>query len=172
MKRIGKIKLLLVASLILIVFMTPNVSAMSINNLYDSAQLIIIDENNETFEDTLDERLRSTSLPTTALDLSKQCYKANIVRATRNWLYTNVYFKVSSHRTINISYNLSSNNGQNARIAVYDMTSGDWVQEKRGLVGSMSVTDLKSSHKYVVAFVGYQTGLGTTVINGTAIITN
>lgn len=172
MKRVKEIKLLLVASLILMVFITPNVSAMSIDGFDEENELIIIDDSKNIVEDTLDERFRSTSLPTTALDLSKQSYKANIVRATKNWLYTNVYFKVGSNRTINVSYNLSSNNGQNARIAVYDITSGAWIQEKRGLVGSMSVTNLNSSHKYAVAFVGYQTGLGTTVINGTAIITS
>lgn|GEM_PF-6313500 len=171
MKRVEKIKLLLITSLILMVFITPNVSAMSIGSFYEENEIVIVDDSKNIVEDTLDERLRSTSLPT-ALDLSRQSYKANIVRATKNWLYTNVYFKVGSNRTINVSYNLSSNNGQNARIAVYDMTSGDWVQEKRGLVGTMSVTNLNSSHKYVVAFVGYQTGLGTTVINGTAIITS
>lgn len=172
MKRVEKIKLLLITSLILMVFITPNVSAMSIGSFYEENEIVIVDDSKNIVEDTLDERLRSTSLTTAALDLSRQSYKANIVRATKNWLYTNVYFKVGSNRTINVSYNLSSNNGQNARIAVYDMTSGDWVQEKRGLVGTMSVTNLNSSHKYVVAFVGYQTGLGTTVINGTAIITS
>lgn len=93
------------------VTITPNVSAMSINNFYEKIVFTIIDGTKEIVEDTLDERFRSTSLPTIALDLSKQSYKANIVRATKNWLYTNVYFKVSSNRTINISYNLSSNNG-------------------------------------------------------------
>lgn len=31
----------------------------------------------------LDARLRSTSLPTTGLDLSKQSYKANVIRAVK-----------------------------------------------------------------------------------------
>ena len=79
---------------------------------------------------------------------------------------------MASNRTINISYNLSSNNGQNARIGVYDMTTSSWVQIKNGLNGSMSVIDLNSSHKYAVGFAGYQTGMGTTIISGTAIITN
>ena len=72
----------------------------------------------------LDARLRSTSLPTTGLDLSKQSYKANVIRAVKGWLYTDVYFKVGSNRRIYISYSFTSNNGENARIGVYDMTDG------------------------------------------------
>lgn len=52
------------------------------------------------------------------------------------------------------------------------MTSSYWVKIKNGLNGSMSVTGLNSSHKYAVGFAGYQTGMRTTVISGTAIITN
>ena len=52
------------------------------------------------------------------------------------------------------------------------MTTSSWVQIKNGLNGSMSVTDLNSSHKYAVGFAGYQTGMGTTIISGTAIISN
>ncbi len=120
----------------------------------------------------LDARLRSTSLPTTGLDLSKQSYKANVIRAVKGWLYTDVYFKVGSNRRIYISYSFTSNNGENARIGVYDMTDGYWVQEKVGLSGNMIVSDLNTSHKYVVAFAGYQTGFGSTIVQGTAIITN
>lgn len=72
----------------------------------------------------IDARLRSTSLPTTGLDLSKQSYKANVIRAVKGWLYTDVYFKVGSNRRIYISYSFTSNNGENARIGVYDMTDG------------------------------------------------
>lgn len=48
----------------------------------------------------LDARLRSTSLPTTGLDLSKQSYKTNVIRAVKGWLYTDVYFKVGSNRNL------------------------------------------------------------------------
>ncbi len=125
----------------------------------------------EIVEETLNGMTRSTSLPTSGLDLSKQSYKANIERATRNWLYTNVYFKVSSSRAIRISYSFSSNNGDPARIAVYDMTTGTWVAETTGLSGGFQVANLNTSHKYAVAFCGYQSGFGTTVITGSATIT-
>lgn len=36
----------------------------------------------------------------------------------------------------------------------------------------MIVSDLNTRHKYVVAFAGYQTGFGSTIVQGTAIITN
>lgn len=75
MKRVKEIKLLLVASLILMVFITPNVSAMSIDGFDEENELIIIDDSKNIVEDTLDERFRSTSLPTTALDLSKNLIK-------------------------------------------------------------------------------------------------
>lgn len=160
------------ALMVFSIFATTNVSAMSVEKFEKNNFSNINNESKEMVEGTLDERTRSTSLPTTALYLSRQSYKANIVRATKAWLYTDVYFYVDSNRTINISYNLSSNNGENAIIGVYDMTSNYWVQEKRGLVGSMSVTNLNTSHKYAVGFAGYQTGMGTTVISGSAIITN
>lgn len=43
MKRVEKIKLLLITSLILMVFITPNVSAMSIDGFDEENELIIID---------------------------------------------------------------------------------------------------------------------------------
>lgn len=71
MKRVEKIKLLLITSLILMVFITPNVSAMSIGSFYEENEIVIVDDSKNIVEDTLDERLRSTSLPTAALDLSR-----------------------------------------------------------------------------------------------------
>lgn len=171
MKSVKKIFMVTIG-IFVICLATTNVSALSVDEFNNTGKFNTIPEEKKMVEGVLDERLRSTLLPTNSLDLSRQSYKTNIVRATKSWLYTDVYFKVASNRTINISYNLSSKNGQNARIGVYDMTTSSWVQIKNGLNGSMSVTDLNSSHKYAVVFAGYQTGMGTTIISGTAIISN
>lgn len=50
MKRVKEIKLLLVASLILMVFITPNVSAMSIDGFDAENELIIIDDSKNIVE--------------------------------------------------------------------------------------------------------------------------
>lgn len=105
-------------------------------------------------------------LPTNSLDLSRQSYRANIISASSRWLYTDVYFKTNN--TIRINYNLTSNNGQNAKIGIYDITTGSWVKTVNGLVGTTSKSGLNSTHKYAVAF----SGNGTNTINGSAIITN
>ena len=123
-------------------------------------------EEKEIVEGYIDGRLRSLQLPTNSLDLSRQSYRANIVSASSRWLYTDVYFKTNN--TIRINYNLTSNNGQNAKIGIYDMTTGSWVKTVNGLVGTTSKSSLNSTHKYAVAF----SGNGTNTINGSAIITN
>lgn len=123
-------------------------------------------EEKEIVEGYIDGRLRSLQLPTNSLDLSRQSYRANIVSASSRWLYTDVYFKTNN--TIRINYNLTSNNGQNAKIGIYDMTTGSWVKTVNGLVGTTSKSGLNSTHKYAVAF----SGNGTNTINGSAIITN
>ena len=123
-------------------------------------------EEKEIVEGYIDGRLRSLQLPTNSLDLSRQSYRANIVSASSRWLYTDVYFKTNN--TIRINYNLTSNNGQNAKIGIYDITTGSWVKTVNGLVGTTSKSGLNSTHKYAVAF----SGNGTNTINGSAIITN
>ena len=123
-------------------------------------------EEKEIVEGYIDGRLRSLQLPTNSLDLSRQSYRANIISASSRWLYTDVYFKTNN--TIRINYNLTSNNGQNAKIGIYDITTGSWVKTVNGLVGTTSKSGLNSTHKYAVAF----SGNGTNTINGSAIITN
>lgn len=145
---------------------TTKVSAMTIgeenNNKITNTNI----EEKEIVEGYIDGRLRSLQLPTNSLDLSRQSYRANIVSASSRWLYTDVYFKTNN--TIRINYNLTSNNGQNAKIGIYDMTTGSWVKTVNGLVGTTSKSGLNSTHKYAVAF----SGNGTNTINGSAIITN
>lgn len=145
---------------------TTKVSAMTIgeenNNKITNTNI----EEKEIVEGYIDGRLRSLQLPTNSLDLSRQSYRANIVSASNRWLYTDVYFK--SNNTIRINYNLTSNNGQNAKIGIYDITTGSWVKTVNGLVGTTSKSGLNSTHKYAVAF----SGNGTNTINGSAIITN
>ena len=145
---------------------TTKVSAMTIgeenNNKITNTNI----EEKEIVEGYIDGRLRSLQLPTNSLDLSRQSYRANIVSASSRWLYTDVYFKTNN--TIRINYNLTSNNGQNAKIGIYDMTTGSWVKTVNGLVGTTSKSSLNSTHKYAVAF----SGNGTNTINGSAIITN
>ena len=123
-------------------------------------------EEKEIVEGYIDGRLHSLQLPTNSLDLSRQSYRANIISASSRWLYTDVYFKTNN--TIRINYNLTSNNGQNAKIGIYDITTGSWVKTVNGLVGTTSKSGLNSTHKYAVAF----SGNGTNTINGSAIITN
>lgn len=123
-------------------------------------------EEKEIVEGYIDGRLRSLQLPTNSLDLSRQSYRANIISASSRWLYTDVYFKTNN--TIRINYNLTSNNGQNAKIGIYDIITGSWVKTVNGLVGTTSKSGLNSTHKYAVAF----SGNGTNTINGSAIITN
>lgn len=145
---------------------TTKVSAMTIveenNNKITNTNI----EEKEIVEGYIDGRLRSLQLPTSSLDLSRQSYRANIVSASNRWLYTDVYFK--NNNTIRINYNLTSNNGQNAKIGIYDMTTGSWIKTVNGLVGTTSKSGLNSTHKYAVAF----SGNGTNTINGSAIITN
>lgn len=145
---------------------TTKVSAMTIgeenNNKITNTNI----EEKEIVEGYIDGRLRSLQLPTNSLDLSRQSYRANIVSASSRWLYTDVYFKTNN--TIRINYNLTSNNGQNAKIGIYDITTGSWVKTVNGLVGTTSKSGLNSTHKYAVAF----SGNGTNTINGSAIITN
>lgn len=145
---------------------TTKVSAMKIgeenNNKITNTNI----EEKEIVEGYIDGRLRSLQLPTNSLDLSRQSYRANIVSASSRWLYTDVYFKTNN--TIRINYNLTSNNGQNAKIGIYDITTGSWVKTVNGLVGTTSKSGLNSTHKYAVAF----SGNGTNTINGSAIITN
>jgi len=145
---------------------TTKVSAMTIveenNNKITNTNI----EEKEIVEGYIDGRLRSLQLPTSSLDLSRQSYRANIVSASNRWLYTDVYFKTNN--TIRINYNLTSNNGQNAKIGIYDMTTGSWIKTVNGLVGTTSKSGLNSTHKYAVAF----SGNGTNTINGSAIITN
>ena len=145
---------------------TTKVSAMKIgeenNNKITNTNI----EEKEIVEGYIDGRLRSLQLPTNSLDLSRQSYRANIISASSRWLYTDVYFKTNN--TIRINYNLTSNNGQNAKIGIYDITTGSWVKTVNGLVGTTSKSELNSTHKYAVAF----SGNGTNTINGSAIITN
>lgn len=145
---------------------TTKVSAMTIgeenNNKITNTNI----EEKEIVEGYIDGRLRSLQLPTNSLDLSRQSYRANIISASSRWLYTDVYFKTNN--TIRINYNLTSNNGQNAKIGIYDITTGSWVKTVNGLVGTTSKSGLNSTHKYAVAF----SGNGTNTINGSAIITN
>ena len=145
---------------------TTKVSAMKIgeenNNKITNSNI----EEKEIVEGYIDGRLRSLQLPTNSLDLSRQSYRANIISASSRWLYTDVYFKTNN--TIRINYNLTSNNGQNAKIGIYDITTGSWVKTVNGLVGTTSKSGLNSTHKYAVAF----SGNGTNTINGSAIITN
>lgn len=145
---------------------TTKVSAMKIgeenNNKITNTNI----EEKEIVEGYIDGRLRSLQLPTNSLDLSRQSYRANIISASSRWLYTDVYFKTNN--TIRINYNLTSNNGQNAKIGIYDITTGSWVKTVNGLVGTTSKSGLNSTHKYAVAF----SGNGTNTINGSAIITN
>ena len=145
---------------------TTKVSAMTIveenNNKITNTNI----EEKEIVEGYIDGRLRSLQLPTSSLDLSRQSYRANIVSASNRWLYTDVYFK--NNNTIRINHNLTSNNGQNAKIGIYDMTTGSWIKTVNGLVGTTSKSGLNSTHKYAVAF----SGNGTNTINGSAIITN
>lgn len=145
-----------------------NVSAMTTaeEKNYEISNSII--EEKKIVEGYIDGRLRSLQLPTNSLDLSRQSYRANIVSASSRWLYTDVYFKTASNNKIVINYNLYSNNGQNAKIGIYDMTTGSWVKTVNGLVGTTSKSGLNSSHKYAVAFAGN----GTNTINGSAIISN
>lgn len=148
--------------------LTTNASAMIFAKEKDSESLNLNIEEKEIVDGFIDERLRSLQLPANSLDLSRQSYRANIVRASNRWLYTDVYFKTASNNKINVNYNLSSNNGQNAKIGIYDMTTGSWIKTTYGLVGSTSASGLNSTHKYVVAFAGN----GTNTINGSAIISN
>lgn len=73
---------------------TTNVSALSVDEFNNTGKFNTIPEEKKMVEGVLDERLRSTLFPTNSLDLSKQSYKTNIVRATKSWLYTDVYFIV------------------------------------------------------------------------------
>lgn len=145
---------------------TTKVSAMTIGEKNNNKITNTNIEEKEIVEGYIDGRLRSLQLPTNSLDLSRQSYRANIVSASSRWLYTDVYFKTNN--TIRINYNLTSNNGQNAKIGIYDITTGSWVKTVNGLVGTTSKSGLNSTHKYAVAF----SGNGTNTINGSAIITN
>lgn len=93
MKSVKKI-FMVVIGIFVMCLATTNVSALSVDEFNNTGKFTAIPEEKEMVEGVLDERLRSTSLPTNSLDLSKQSYKANIVRATKSWLYTDVYFIV------------------------------------------------------------------------------
>lgn len=104
MKSVKKIFMVTIG-IFVIYLATTNVSALSVDEFNNTGKFNTIPEEKKIVEGVLDKRLRSTLLSTNSLDLSRQSYKTNIVRATKSWLYTDVYFKVASNRTINISYN-------------------------------------------------------------------
>ena len=147
-------KIIFVFILTLSLFKSFNVSAKETDDLND----------NVVIEEDLNGRVKSTSLPSSALNLSTSSYKANINYASTNWLYTNCYFKVASNNRIYISYNFNAN----SVIGVYDMSSRSWVSTTYGKDGSVAITGLNSTHKYAVAFKSQSSAFS---INGYAIIT-
>lgn len=127
-------------------------------------------QNKEIYYDIVDGNnyisTRSYNLPTSGIDLSTMSYKVNISNVSRNWYYSNAYFTVASNKRIIINYSLSSS-GNSATIGLYDMTNNNWIDQKTGLNGTLTVNNLNSSHKYVV---GIKSNTGYTV-NGFATVT-
>lgn len=171
-----KIKMIISIIVIAIIFMTSNCYALE-NDVNQNIQ----NNGNESTEkeiyydvlyDDGKPLLKSKTLPTTGINLGTQSYKATIVEAAQNWLYTNVYFKVGSNKKIVVNYSFTSSNGDVADIGIYDMTTSTWVGQTTGLNGTWTKSYLNTSHKYVVAFKGHTNPLTVTKINGTAIITN
>lgn len=139
------------------------------------------DNNAVKYDDVLDARLKSTSLPTSYFNLSTGSYNAYIQYVTRSWLYTSKYFHCNGNGQLYIRWNLHSNTGYStpAKIGVYDMTIGQMVSitqtpdlSSQGRSGTVIVSGLTSGHNYAVAFTAVQSGIGTDSIGGTASISH
>ena len=66
---------MVVIGIFIICLATTNVSALSVDEFNNTGKFNTIPEEKKMVEGFLDERLRSTSLPTNSLDLSRQSYK-------------------------------------------------------------------------------------------------
>lgn len=150
--------------------------AIEEQNEYTSEHYLTTDEGNHNYDDYLDARLRSTSVPSSYWNLSNSSYNANLVQVGAGWLYTNYYFKSNSSGKIHIEGMVYSNTGRptQVKVGLYNLDKGKVVQSYivtsslNGQYFSHTFSGLSTSAKYAIAFICIYDGFTRDTVHGSA----